>query len=55
GTDGKIMKINVEQSDHNMFTESAIRAVKTQTFAPARQNNQAVPCWIRIPVTFKLR
>jgi len=55
GTDGKPLEIRVEDSDHNMFTDAAIKAVKTQHFTPAQQNNLNVVCWIRIPVTFKMR
>lgn len=56
GADGSIKRTVVESSDHSYLNKAAEDAIKKYGKAnPAIQNNQSVPCWVSIPINFKLR
>lgn len=52
---GKISTINIITSDSEMLNASAIDAVKKTPFTPAIQAKNPIPCWVIIPITFRLR
>jgi len=52
---GKVSTINIITSDSEMLNESAIEAVKKTPFTPAIQAKNPIPCWVTIPITFRLR
>lgn len=52
---GSIRDLTVKQSDNELLTEAALRAVKEQTFEPGnREDGERVPVRITLPVTFRL-
>jgi protein TonB len=55
GTDGKADKFKVLRSEpDSVFDEAAINAVTKWRFKPGILNGDAVPTWVRIPITFEL-
>lgn len=52
---GKVSDVKVLSSDSEMLNESAIEAVKKTPFTPAIQAKNPIPCWVTIPLTFRLR
>lgn len=53
---GHVKKILVEYSESELLNEAAIEAVnKYGRFTPAIQNNEAIMCWVNIPIRFRLR
>jgi protein TonB len=52
---GHVEKVQVERSAGNLdLDQSAIDAVKTWLFEPARRGKEAVPVWVTLPVRFAL-
>jgi periplasmic protein TonB len=55
GSDGRVAEIRVKASSGSrLLDDSAVAAVKTWTFVPARQGARAVESWVEIPVRFAL-
>lgn len=52
--DGSVARTNILQSANVMLESAAIKAVQNVRFTPARQNGQAVACYVTIPVNFRL-
>lgn len=53
--DGLVGTVNVEQSaGHPDLDRSAIEAVKTWRFEPARRGKERVAVWVTIPIQFQL-
>jgi TonB family protein len=55
GKDGKPLKSIVEYSQNELLNESAVKAVMSSIFTPARQNGNPVALWVSIPINFRLR
>lgn len=55
GKEGKPLKSIVEYSQNELLNESAVKAVMSSIFTPARQNGYAVALWVSIPINFRLR
>ncbi len=53
--EGNPVKCEVVRSDNNILNQAAIDALMKSKFKPALLNNEPVPCWIDIPVEFKLK
>ncbi|MGE7991041.1 energy transducer TonB [Pseudomonas sp. NPDC089554] len=52
---GKPSDIQVERSSgRELLDESAIRAVKRWSFAPAKRGDQAIAGWVSVPLEFRL-
>jgi len=55
GADGRVGDIRVKSSSGaRILDDSAVAAVKSWTFAPARQGPRAVESWVEVPVRFVL-
>jgi protein TonB len=55
GTDGKAGKLKVLVSKpEGIFDEAALAAVERWLFKPGILGGEAVPTWVRIPITFEL-
>lgn len=52
--DGKVRDVAVKQSDHPLFSDAAVAAMKQCIFKPAIQDGMAVASRIEIPVRFVL-
>lgn len=52
--EGTPIKCEVVRTENSILNQAAIDAVMKSKFKPAMLNNEAVPCWIDIPVEFKL-
>ena len=53
---GQVGEVLVAQSaGHQDLDQAAIVAVKKWRFEPARQGNQAIAIWVKLPVQFELR
>lgn len=53
--DGSVGELKVTTSSgHEILDDAALRAVKTWTFEPARENGVPVSWWVDIPVRFEL-
>ena len=51
---GKVVKVTVKRSDHDLFSKAAVAALKQCTFTPGKQNDKPVTTTIPVPITFKL-
>jgi len=51
---GKVVKAVVKQTDHDLFAQSAIRALLASIFTPGKRNGTPVATIIDIPVKFLL-
>jgi TonB family protein len=51
---GTPVKCEVVRTENSILNQAAIDAVMKSKFKPAMLKNEAVPCWIDIPVEFKL-
>ena len=55
GTDGKASRLKVLVSKpEGVFDEAALAAVERWRFKPGILGGEAVPTWVRIPITFEL-
>jgi TonB family protein len=52
--EGTPVKCEVVRTENSVLNQAAIDAVMKSKFKPALINNEAVSCWIDIPVEFKL-
>ena len=55
GTSGSILETRVLASANSNLNDAALTAIRKTTFVSAKQNNQEVACWVRIPIVFKIR
>ncbi|MCA0269323.1 MAG: TonB family protein [Bacteroidetes bacterium] len=55
GEDGVVHDVQILRSDHPMFNESTIDALRSWRFRPALKQGQPVAIWLTIPVRFRLR
>ncbi len=51
---GEVLEVKVKASDHDLFTRSAVAAMKQTRFTPALKNGMPVPARIDIPIKFML-
>jgi protein TonB len=56
GVEGRAQKVTVETSSgHPRLDDAAVDVVKGYwRFVPAKQGDQAVSAWVKVPITFKL-
>ncbi|MEI8134560.1 MAG: TonB family protein [bacterium] len=54
GKDGKVMKINIDKADYDVFRQPVIDAVSKVRFTPARQNHTPVVVWYTQTINFKI-
>ncbi len=53
---GRVGQLELKKSSgYEALDRSALTAVKQWKFIPANQGNGAVPCWVNIPIKFKLQ
>ncbi|MGD0916196.1 MAG: energy transducer TonB [Thermodesulfobacteriota bacterium] len=53
--DGKVGEIEVaESSGYELLDQCALEAVKRWKFIAAKKESIAIPCWVKIPILFKL-
>jgi len=53
---GRVGQVEVKKSSgYETLDRSALTAVKQWKFIPANQGNGAIPCWVNIPIKFKLQ
>jgi protein TonB len=45
----------VEYSDVHLFDSSAMQAVRTANRTPAKRAGKPVPCWVSVPIRFRLK
>jgi TonB family protein len=45
----------VEYSDVHLFDSSAMQAVRTANRVPAKRAGKPVPCWVSVPIRFRLK
>lgn len=53
--EGTPVKCEVVRTENSILNQAAIDAVMKSKFKPALINNEPVPCWIDIPVEFKIK
>jgi periplasmic protein TonB len=54
--EGKVQDLRLAQSSgHAMLDRAAIRAVKGWMFEPAKQGEEKVGMWVKVPLTFRLK
>jgi TonB family protein len=53
-TDGRVLKVDIEKADYDVFRQPVIDAVMKIRFTPARQNQTPVKVWYTQTVSFKL-
>ncbi|MDP0501625.1 MAG: energy transducer TonB [Verrucomicrobiota bacterium JB022] len=53
--DGSVGEIRVEKSDHPLFEEAVVRALRRLRFEPGQKDGKAVNVWVRQPFPFNLR
>ena len=53
-TSGKVIQVEVENSDNSIFDESARKGMLKVQFTPAMKDGKAVQYWYTMPVLFKL-
>src|SRR5687768_16742689 len=54
GEDGKVMRVDVEKSDHELLTQAAVDAMRKLTFSPAMQGSDAIKVWYTQAIAFWL-
>jgi protein TonB len=55
GADGRVADVRIKSSSGaRILDDSAVSAVKTWTFTPARQGSRTVESWVDVPVRFAL-
>ncbi len=53
---GRVGRVEVRKSSgYETLDRSALTTVKEWKFIPANQGNGAIPCWVNIPIKFKLQ
>jgi protein TonB len=53
---GQVGQVEVEKSSgYEILDQSAVAAVKKWRFIPARKGGVTIPCWVNIPIKFRLR
>ncbi|KAF0094426.1 MAG: periplasmic protein TonB [Puniceicoccaceae bacterium 5H] len=52
--DGSVGEIRVEKSDHPLFEEAVIRAMRRMRFEPGQKDGKAVNVWVRQTFPFKI-
>lgn len=52
---GKVSDVKVLSSDSDLLNNAAIEAVNKTPFTPAIQAKSPIPCWVTIPITFRIR
>jgi TonB family protein len=52
---GKVSDVIVLTSDSDLLNEAAIAAVNKTPFTPAIQAKNPIPCWVTIPISFRIR
>lgn len=52
--DGKVIKVEIDKSDYEVFEDAARKAMFKARFTPARQNGEPVKLWYTLPIVFKL-
>jgi TonB family protein len=53
---GQVGQVEVERSSgYELLDQSALATVKKWRFIPARKGGVAIPCWVNIPIKFRLR
>jgi periplasmic protein TonB len=54
--EGRVEDLRVlKSSGHDMLDRTAMRAVKSWTFEPARRGEEKVDMWVKVPLTFRLK
>jgi TonB family protein len=53
--EGFTRKIIVVSSDSDLLIESAVEAVETSHFIPARIRDEKIYCWLSVPIVYRLR
>jgi protein TonB len=54
--EGKVRDLRlVQSSGHAMLDRAAMRAVKGWRFEPAKQGEEKVDMWVKVPLTFRLK
>jgi len=53
--EGTVERVSIYETDNVLFNIEALNGVRQLRMTPARQNSQAVTCWVYIPVKFALR
>jgi TonB family protein len=52
---GQVGQVEVEKSSgYEILDQSAVTTVKKWRFIPARKGGVAIPCWVNIPIKFRL-
>jgi TonB family protein len=52
---GQVGEVEVEKSSgYEILDQSAVTTVKKWRFIPAKQGGVAIPCWVNIPIKFRL-
>jgi len=44
-----------ESSGYSILDNAALQSVKSWSFTPGKQGNQAIEMWVRVPVRFQLQ
>jgi TonB family protein len=53
---GKAKKVIVDYTDSDLLNDAATKAITDYgVFTPARRNGEPVPCWVSIPIVFRLK
>ena len=53
---GRVGRVELKKSSgYEILDRSALTTVKEWKFIPANQGNGAIPCWVNIPIKFKLQ
>lgn len=55
GEDGKAKHVHLVKGDHPVFNNAVITAVTNAEYTPAKMQDNAAKCWVKIPFTFKNR
>jgi protein TonB len=54
--EGRVDDLKIEiSSNFRLLDSAAVSAVRKWSFEPGRRDNERIPMWIRVPVTFKLK
>ena len=54
--EGRVDDLEIEiSSNFRLLDRAAVSTVRKWSFEPGRRNNERIPMWVRVPVTFKLK